>query len=474
VRFPRVFRTSTIRFAALYTALFCLSIALLLGFLYNGTVRAIDREIDAALESELAGLRDVHRRLGLAGLVDVVRERSADPATSDNAYLLLAPHALPLAGNLVQWPAADPRPDGTLQFEVEGSDEDAVQGRLFRARTMTLPDGTRVLVAHDVHRRAQIQQLISTALAWGLAVTLVLGIAGGVVASRALLRRLVVIAETSERIVGGQLSERIPLSPADDELDRLATQLNRMLDRIEQLMVGMRTISDSIAHDLRAPLARLRGAIETALPGPADPTRYRDALQNALFETDRVLSVFNAVMSIAQARSGALREQMETLDVAATVIEATELYEPVCEERGLTLEVVAPTAVPVLGHRQLLAQAFANLLDNAAKFTPRGGIVRLVVERRGDQAVATVTDTGPGIVPAERERVLAPFDRGDHCAGVPGSGLGLSLVAAVARLHDATLVLDDNAPGLRVTLSMPLAHPSAGGLRAQQRSPEKR
>lgn len=454
----RLLRTSIVRFAAIYTVVFCVSAVLLLGFIYNATVRAIDAEIDTALETELTSLVEVGARLGESALVDVVRERSADPATADNAYLLVDAALQPLAGNLAQWPVPTTRRSGLLQFEVEGEEDGSPFFRLYRGRAAELPGSGRLLVAHNVHRRAGIQRLISKALGWGLAATLALGILGGVLSGRALLRRLGVIANTSAQIMDGNLGGRIPVSGVNDELDRLAIQLNRMLERIERLVEGMRTVSDNVAHELRAPLTRLRGAIESALLEQPDLDRYRSALEQALIETDRVLRVFNAVMSVTQARSGVLRGQMAQLDLAEVVGDAVELYEPTIETGGLVLELDSPNEpVPILGHRQLLAQAFVNLLDNAVKFSPIGGSLRVSVSRIGNEGIVCIADAGPGIPPESRERVLKPFERGNDCGGVPGIGLGLSLVAAVAQLHRATLSLEDNSPGLRVTLRMPLA-----------------
>ncbi|RTZ48020.1 HAMP domain-containing histidine kinase [Candidimonas sp. SYP-B2681] len=458
MRIPRLLRTSIVRFAASYTIVFCISAALLLGFIYNATVRAIDAEIDTALETEMAILIEVSSRSGLEALIDLVRERSADPTRADNAYLLVDAALQPVAGNLAQWPVSGTRRSGPLYFEVQRQEEGVLFSRLYRALTVTLPGSGQLLVAHDVHRRVGIQQLISKALAWGLAATLALGVVGGMLSGRALLRRLGTIADTSARIMDGNLADRIPVSGQSDELDRLAVQLNRMLERIEHLVEGMRSVSDNVAHDLRAPLTRLYGGIETALLGQPELSSYRSALEQALFETDRVLRAFNAVMSVAQARSGVLRSQMRPLDLIEVVADAVDLYEPSIEERGLVLDLAFPPGpAPILGHRQLLAQAVVNLLDNAVKFTPSGGVLRVSVTRSDSEAGVCVADTGPGIPRELRQRVLAPFVRGNDCDGVPGSGLGLSLVAAVAQLHQASLVLEDNAPGLRVTLSMRLA-----------------
>lgn len=463
VQIARLLRTSSVRFAAFYTVVFCTSVALLLGFIYDSTVRAIDIEIDTALDTELASLVEVRTRLGQNALIKVVKERSTDPATADNAYLLVDAALQPLAGNLSQWPETIARRPGSLQFEIEQQQDGSPLSRLYRAHTIMLPDSGRLLVAHSVHRRVRIQQIVSRALGWGLAGTLALGVIGGVLTGRTMLRRIRAITDTSARIMEGNLTNRIPVRGVSDELDRLANQLNDMLDRIERLVDGLRTVSDNVAHELRAPLSRLRGAIDSALMAPPDMALYREALEQALSETDRVLNVFNAVMSITQARSDALRGQMTPLDLVETVAEAVELYEPTIEIHGLKLDLaLLGEPVPILGHRQLLAQAFVNLLDNAIKFTPPGGMVRVSVARQGINAVACVSDTGPGVPLESRDRVLAPFTRGADSKDVPGTGLGLSLVAAVASLHRATLTLEDNAPGLRVTLSIPLAPPPLG------------
>lgn len=464
MRVPKLLQTSSVRFAALYALVFCASAALLFAFIYETTVRAIDIEIDTALDTEVMNLSEVNGRMGLPALMDVLRERSTDPENNDSAYLLVDPSLRPIVGNLPAWPADSPIIGDSLSFSVDEQVGDAVVSRVYRAHIAVLPGAYRLLVAHGVDRRVQVQKTISRALAWGLGAALFLGIAGGLLSGRGLLRRTRRIAETSERIMAGDLAERIAITGANDELDRLAIQLNLMLERIEQLVEGMRMVGDSVAHDLRTPLARLKGAIEAALRGPPDTARYRVALEEALTETDRALSVFNAVVSIAQARSSVLRGQMEPLDLAAIVGEAVELYEPAIEARGLALELHLPAQrVAIRGHRQLLSQALANLLDNAVKFSPGGGSLRVNAEQRAGYAVVEVADTGPGIPAGSRARMLLPYARGETCGGTPGTGLGLSLVAAVASLHRATLTFDDNAPGLRVTMCIPLEAPKTKG-----------
>lgn len=452
--------TTSVRFAALYVLLFCASAAILLTFLYGITVRAIDMEIDAALEAELSTLAEVQERLGFRALVDVLNQRVLESNTKFNAYLLVDPELTPIAGNLPSWPAATVQNERSVDFDIDEQYGLSVFPRLFRARFLTLPNGYHLLVAHGVERRVRVQETISKALWWGLVAALALGIFGGLLSSRYVLRRTGEIADTAARIMTGNLTERIPVRGTNDEIDRLAEQLNRMFEQIELLMEGMRAVSDNIAHELRTPLTRLRAAIEGSLAGPPDAERYRLSLKEALTETDRVLKVFNALMGVAQARSNVLRDQMEYLNLNDLVCDILELYEPMLPERAITLEcVMTPASLTIFGHRQLLSQCFANLLDNAVKFTPAGGSIEVRTLNREGYAEFFLADNGPGIPEESRDSLLKPYARGDMSSVVPGLGLGLSLVVAVASLHSSTLEFGDNAPGLRVVLRFPIEDP---------------
>jgi signal transduction histidine kinase len=290
------------------------------------------------------------------------------------------------------------------------------------------------------------------------------GIGGGYWVSRKLLARIDRLAATTRTIMDGDLTGRLPVTGSGDELDRLSESLNLMLARIEQLMAGLREVSDNIAHDLKTPLNRLRNRVEQALREPYGEVAYRDALERTIEEADGLIKTFNALLSIARLEAGAGGENREKLDVSALLRDVAELYEPVAEERGIELRAETDAPIFVRADRQLLGQAIANLIDNALKYgapEPSSGNgsrpeVEVSALMKGSTAEIVVTDRGPGVPVADRERVLDRFVRLEASRSEPGSGLGLSLVAAVARLHGGTLRLEDNEPGLRVVLALPV------------------
>ncbi len=291
---------------------------------------------------------------------------------------------------------------------------------------------------------------------WALLATLALGLGGGLLLSRYFLRRLDAINQGSRAILRGDLTQRMPVTGYADEFDRLAQNLNDMLDQIDTLMKGMRGVADNIAHDLRSPISRLRSRLEVTLMSQSDPEEYRAALAKTIEEADGILDTFNALLAIALAESGVLRDRFERLDLGALVRDAAELYGAAADDRGLHLDVYAAEDCMIDGDRNLLSQAITNLLDNAFNHTPENGSIALSVRRDADGRLEfAISDTGPGIAPEERERVLERFVRLDDSRTTPGSGLGLSQVAATARLHYADLSLEDNAPGLRIRLRFP-------------------
>jgi signal transduction histidine kinase len=254
--------------------------------------------------------------------------------------------------------------------------------------------------------------------------------------------------------MAGNLSDRVPLAGTSDEFDLLAANLNRMLDQIERLMTAMREVTDDVAHDLKTPLSRLRARLELALIGPPESGAEREAIRSAIDEADRMLATFNALLGIAEAEAGAGPDRSEALDLAEVARAAAEFYEPVAEENGFALKLLAEPAIMVRGDRHLLSQALANLFDNALKYAG-GGELEVRVARDGERAVIEVADRGPGIPEAERETVFDRFVRLEPSRSTPGNGLGLSLVRAVARRHHGVVSLSDNRPGLRVRLELP-------------------
>jgi signal transduction histidine kinase len=443
-------------------ALFGIAFALVIGALYLSTVRLIEHQTAATVAAELNGLADRYRDEGLAGLANSVLRRVGD-ADPDAVYLLARPDGVPITGNLTSWPDGAVS-DGTwvrleLFRESSGAAPHTVGTRSFR-----LPTGHLLLVGRDFSAQQDFRRNLLAIFLAALTLTVALGIAGGMLMSRNLLRRIDAVSEAGRRIMAGDLAERLPTDRSGDEFDRLAGGLNRMLARIEELLLGMRVVSESMSHDLRSPLTRLRNRAELASrdAGCDADAALRDALAQTVADTDSVLATFNALTEIAQAEAGTARHEMALLDLARLVRDAGELYAPLAEDKGIRFDVDAAEAVTVRGHGQLLSQAVANLIDNAIKYTPAGGAVEVAVGSDPGGARLTVADSGPGVPAADRDRVLERFVRLDVSRSAPGSGLGLSLVAAVVRLHDGRMTLDDARPGaampgLRVVWEFPSA-----------------
>lgn len=454
-------KTSTFRLAVLYLGLFAASAIMLLAYVYWNTAGFLVRQTDEAVQAEITGLAEQYAQGGLPLLVHTVIQRSRDPGQS--LYLVLGPSGQLLAGNLDARPNATPGADGWMDFIYSRRALEGVELKAARARAFFLPEGFYLLVGRDVQERREIESLITGALAWAIALTLALGLVGGLFMSRNMLARVDEINRSSQDIMEGDLSRRLPIAGTGDELDQLGQNLNAMLDQIEALMIGMRQVTDNVAHDLRSPLNRLRNRLEVTLLQDVSPEEYRHVLERTIAEADNLLSTFNALLMIARAEAGSLRESMTGVDPAAIIRDAAELYEPLAEENGLTIVVDAREGMQVRGNRELLSQALTNLIDNAIKHgkpTDAGAEATIEVSARLDESGRVqfaVADHGPGVPAHERARVVERFVRLEASRNTPGSGLGLSLVSAVARLHNGRVDFEDNHPGLRVTLSLPAA-----------------
>ncbi|MBU0723870.1 MAG: HAMP domain-containing histidine kinase [Alphaproteobacteria bacterium] len=447
----RLTNTATFRLALGYMALFGASAVLLLSFIWWTTAGVIERQVGETVEAELRGLADQYRTEGPRGLIQAIDRRSSRGAGDpDGIYLLTDPLGRRVAGNIDTWPAGVQTDGQWTRLEVFRADVE--RRRLIGARAFALGGGYRLLVGRDMVALGSFQAVLLEALIWGVGVTLVLGLISGIFMSRRLLARVEAIGSTSREIMEGDLSKRIALDGSDDEFDRLAQNLNRMLERIEALMGEMRLVTDSLAHDLRSPLTRLRGGLDMALRAPS---AERDrAIAQAIAQADAVLATFTALIEISRIEAGIGRSEMVPLDLADSLRDIVELYQPVAEEKGLSVTLDAVSAAPMHGSPQLLALALSNLLDNAVKYCRAGDIIALSLGAEGEGAeshwVLTIADTGPGIPVADRDRVFERFVRLDESRHAPGSGLGLSLVAAIAKLHGGTVTLEDNAPGLRL------------------------
>jgi signal transduction histidine kinase len=453
----RILRTIAFRIVFVYVVLFTISAVALVAFAYWSTSRALNVATDQTIEAEITGLSEQYERQGLPGLTDIIIGRSVQ--SGDALYLLTDAAQHPIAGNLDAWPDLANGSGGFVEFDYQrGSGANAHSYRA-RGRVFKLADGFLLLVARDVHGRYDTERTFTSALPWSVVLMLLLGVAGGGLISRDLVSRLDSINRTSREIVAGDLSRRVPVSRAGDEFDTLAQNLNRMLDRNERLMRGMRDVTDSIAHDLRTPLNRLRNRLEGMLAHVQPDSEPARELDGAVGETDRLIATFNALLLIAEAEAGAVREAMAPVDLAHVIEGVSELYEPLAEEKSISLVIAPGRTSAIRGNVRLISQALANLVDNAIKYTPPGGRITMGAQDRSGFVALSVSDTGPGIPESERGRVLERFVRLEESRNSPGTGLGLSLVAAVARMHDAKLDLSDNGPGLKATLLFPVSGP---------------
>lgn len=451
IRLPAsLFRTQAFRILLIYLALFALSAASLVGFGYWNTRRALDAQTNQTIEAEITGLSEQYQQLGLRGLADVIVARSMHGM--QGLYLLTDQNKRSIAGNLEFWPPSPVHEGKFVEFDYERHFGSDLERRRARGRIFALAGGFQLLVARDIHERYETIRLFTTTLPWTVTLVLLLGLVGGAVVSRNTLARLDSINRTSRDIMLGDLSRRVPITKANDEFDTLSSNLNRMLDRIERLMRGMREVTDSVAHDLRSPLNRLRNRLEATLAQAEAAGRDTADLESAVKETDQLIATFNALLMIAEAEAGVVRESMTRLSLGPVVEDVAELYGPLAEEKGVGLAVEPGSGISIEGNRSLISQALANLVDNAIKYTPAGGHIMLRAAETNKGVELSVTDSGPGIPSNDRVRVIERFVRLEGSRNSPGTGLGLSLVAAVAKLHDAVFTLGDNMPGLRASL----------------------
>jgi signal transduction histidine kinase len=450
----RLGRTHAFRLATLYFLVFAASVVGVLLFVYWTSANFVERQTEATLDAEITGLAEQYAQRGLSGLVQIVAARSAGDRGDAMVYLVTDPDGRPLAGNIAAWPAGVPTRSGWLSFTIERKVKSQLEVHSARGTLFIIPGGYRLLVGRDISDAAAFRDQVRTTLLWAGSIALGIGLLGGTVMGRNLLRRVEQVNRTSERVMAGNLSDRVPVHGTSDEFDQLAANLNRMLDQIERLMNAMREVTDDVAHDLRTPLSRLRTRLELALADPSGGPTQREAVRAAIAEADHLLATFNDLLSIAELESGARRDQTEPLDLSEVAQLAVELYEPVAEEKGFALSLVTETGVRIRGAPHLISQALVNLLDNALKYAG-GGEIQVRVFRRSGRAILEVADHGPGIPEKDREAVLDRFVRLEPSRTTPGNGLGLSLVRAIAHRHGGGVMLDDNHPGLRVRLEFP-------------------
>lgn len=445
-------RSISFRLALTYMMLFTLSVIILMLFIYWSTAANMVRESDDLVETEINELVDHYDMLGLDGLKSMINERLSLQQAGLSIYLLTAQNYHPLAGNLDTWPIATLDTHGWSNFKLL-SNEKGIPGKYeVRARSFTLPGGYHLLVGRLISHLLDLQQRIIITMAWGLALMLVAGGLVGWWLSRRMAYRIETINQTSLDIMNGDLTRRIPLSGSDDELDRLAAGLNEMLDRIQALMEDVKRVSDNIAHDLRTPLGRLRNQLDNLYSELKQSGHDTSNVEQAVNESEGLLTTFNALLRIARIEARSRSEGFTHVDFSSLVHDVAEFYEPLADARQQTLEVKAASGVHFAGDRDLLFQAMANLVDNAIKYTPEGGKIMLCLT----PSVLKISDTGAGIPAEARQHIYQRFYRLETSRTTPGSGLGLSLVNAVARLHDIVISISDNSPGTCFSLALPL------------------
>lgn len=450
-------RTTAFKLSAIYLGLFVVFAIGVLGYLSWNTQRLLDRQITENIESEISSLAEQYRQGGIRRLIAVMERRGRQSGSF--LYLLVDLRGDSVTGNaILRVPALEQRA-GWTEAAFSWPDEGTEVRRLAKIRVFVLPTGFRLFVGRDLEEKARLQEVIRRARGWSLLMVVLLGgFTAWFVTSR-VLRRVDAIAASSRAIMAGNLAERLPVTNTNDEFDRLSRHLNEMLDRIGDLMAGLRQLSDNVAHDLRTPLTRLRNGVEEALRKATTMDESRGALEKAIEESDGLIRVFDALLMIARAESGNLATSLRPIDVAEMARSIGELYEPLAEEAGLPLIVHAAYPVIANANRELLGRAISNLIDNALKYGAEtaGAAINVTAEADAKRVRLIVADRGPGIPEADRLRVTERFVRLDESRGKPGFGLGLSLVAAIALLHGGVLRLEDNAPGLRAVIDLPVA-----------------
>ncbi len=453
----RLVRTTAFKLLAAYLVVFAVFAVSVIAYTAWHTRELIQNQVADDLEREVRFLSEQYQSGGIQRLVYVIDRRSRRPGSS--IYMLTNFQGEVLAANVADLSLGLLNKPGT-RFATYNRPDDAGASRSHVAfvQVFILPGGYRLLVGRDIEERDTLRDLVARPAQGAVLLIVVLGLAGGIFVTRRVLKRIDAMTATSETIMAGDLSGRLAVAGTGDEFDRLAHSLNAMLERIETLMQGLKEVSDNIAHDLKTPLTRLRNRAEEALRTAHTEQQWRAALETTIEESDGLIRTFDALLMIARAEAGQAGASMSEVDLADLTTDVCELYEPLADEQGLDL-IVSVEPVRVQGVRELMAQALSNLLDNAIKYgrSPEGtrGRISVSLARDGTGAELRVADCGPGIPAADRERVVERFVRLEASRTRPGSGLGLSLVAAVARLHGGTLSFSDNAPGLAATLRLP-------------------
>lgn len=462
-RLSALLKTTAVRLSALYLLLFVLSAMVLFFYMTNLSVNFLTAQTQKALLDEVTSVTQSYERGGIPLLVRTIDRRSRQPGAF--LYLISDPAGRILTGNVESLEPgvldSNGMTDRSFNYMRYGEQGTAEKHKAI-AIIFSIPNGIRVLIGRDLSEPELFRDIMRRALVLALGIMAVGAFLIWYFVGRRALLRLKQVSSSSQRIMAGDLGERLPVSGSGDEFDRLSINLNAMLGRIEELNDGLKHVSDNIAHDLKTPLTRLRNKAEATLSGDKDKAEYRAALEDIIGESDQLIRTFNAILMISRLEAGYSSENMEVLPVNPILYDVVELYEPVAEDAGLELVVDASEDINLRINRELVGQTISNLIDNAIKYSPvaeEGGENRskITVEMKpaGDQVLISVADQGAGIPEALREQATERFVRLEESRTQPGSGLGLSLAKAVMKLHGGSLTLEDNSPGLRVVLAFP-------------------
>jgi signal transduction histidine kinase len=461
-RLAQLWRTTTVRLTAIFIVVFMVFSVLLLGLISYQSSIQIQRQQAEEIEREAVQLQRIDRRGGLRAVALAVELLARQPGPG--IYYLGDPLGQRVVGNVDGIPANILQEPGVYSFEYEVprvNEEGLESSRQGTAvvRSLVLDSGFILVLGRDVVERRGFTAIIFGGFLWGVVGIVVFSLIAGLLTALRVLRRIDTINSTATKIMSGNLAERVPVTKRNDEFDGLATSLNQMLDRIEQLMQGLKEVTDNVAHDLKTPLTRLRNKAEAALRDGGSGEAQRGALENVIAESDKLIKTFNALLMIARAEAGTPSGALADVDLSAVAADVAELYGPVAEEQGMTLETEVTEGIRLKANRELIGQALVNLVENALKYFEkdggRDGRIVIGVRRSDGRVLIEVADNGPGVPAEERERVLQRWVRLEQSRTEPGSGLGLSLVAAVARLHKGTFRLEDNEPGVRAVMDLP-------------------
>lgn len=449
MRVLQLLRSRALRLALLYAALFGVSITALLGFIYLIAGNYVKSHVDEFVSSELEMLEADYEIDGVAGVIGLINSRDASDRNNHWLYLYVGADGKRIAGDADPWPVATPAPDGFLTLPARSG------AGTIRAREAHFPDGSQILVGLNDYEVGEMRSALARSMGFGLGAMLLLAIGGGVLVTLATLRQIESINRVTHDIMAGDLRQRVPVGGSNDEFDALGRNINAMLDRIAVLMEAIRGVTDNIAHDLRLPLARLRARLEASLSDSGSVDDLERAIGHSIEEVDSILLTFGSLLRIANIESGRLRESFTDVDLTAIALDAEQLFEPIASADGKSLDISAEPGVHVNGSRDLLFQALANLIDNALKYSPERGRIHIDLTTDNGIVQLAVADNGPGVAADQREKVFQRLYRVDPSRSTAGNGLGLSLVRAVALLHDGSCEIEDNRPGARVVLRLP-------------------